>query len=105
MNFSECEHLTDNALAHLSRCSLLEAVDLESCRNLTDTAAMHLATCAQLQSVAKILIYLQLAGWPKRATIARGSQWVPKDSATISLLHNSHLAYLFHMAFVFCQLN
>ena len=27
----------------------------------------------------------KLAGWPKRATIARGSQWVPKDSATISL--------------------
>ena len=27
----------------------------------------------------------KLAGWPKRAIIARGSQWVPKDIAAISL--------------------
>ena len=27
----------------------------------------------------------KLAGWPKRAPIARGSQWVPKDLAVLSL--------------------
>ena len=27
----------------------------------------------------------KLAGWPKRAIIARGSQWVPKDLVAISL--------------------
>ena len=27
----------------------------------------------------------KLAGWPKRAPIARGSQWVPKDLAALSL--------------------
>ena len=32
-----------------------------------------------------VFAVFKLAGWPKRATIARGSQWVPKDSATISL--------------------
>ena len=32
-----------------------------------------------------VFAVFKLAGWPTRATIARGSQWVPKDSATISL--------------------
>ena len=31
-----------------------------------------------------IFALFALAGWPKRAIIARGSQWVPKDLVAIS---------------------
>ena len=32
----------------------------------------------------------KLAGWPRRPPIARGSQWVPKDLAALSLSLSMH---------------
>ena len=34
-----------------------------------------------------VFAVFKLAGWPTRANIARGSQWVPKDLTAISLFH------------------
>ena len=40
-----------------------------------------------LRSILFFILFalFKLAGWPKRAIIARGSQWVPKDIVAISL--------------------
>ena len=36
----------------------------------------------------------KLAGWPTRAIIARGTQWVPKDIVAISLLMSFGIPFI-----------
>ena len=50
---------------------------------------MHFMSClswpGHLHLCIQLFVFFQLAGWPTRAIIARGSQWVPKDIVAISL--------------------
>ena len=52
-----------------------------------------------ISSVLSLYSLVKLAGWPKRAHIARGSQWVSKAIADWSLS-----LFLFHFRFLFLLL-
>ena len=52
VNVSDCNKLTDAAVASLATCPELQSVNLACCNQLTDAAVASLATCPKLQSVS-----------------------------------------------------
>ena len=52
-----------------------------------ESSVFHSITFLSLFS--SFFALFKLAGWPTRAIIARGSQWVPKDIVAISLPRNA----------------